>query len=673
MTTNPFLQLVPQQQNPFMSMVGQKPQPKPREKAKGGFLGEVLTGNTQRFGKTTGQALASKKNTDLYIQALEQHSEIRDQVLKKIKENKRAGKDTTILESALRNMEKDTPKLENFTGDVINKSTSKIAGEALGTAVELTGVGALKGAKGIGLAKNLSKTAGEANKARQAYNALSVGGKALKIGKDTAKAVASVAPFGYAYDVSAGLQGDRGEDRTGKNAFKPGMGTAISTALPVGIGALRFGRVLAGKVLPHVVSNLSGEPLEAYTRRQTGQLEPLIKGASKERTLNVARDAVTNFRVGMIEDFGNSIDDIARKYPGVRIGFDDINAKKLKDVAEAFGFDMPQNVKSMSGKETSEVLTYLSESYIPNASTLQDVRMNNVVKALRDNLKSKAITAFGGKEGEFAKTYSTYASKSDLYKEIAGVVGKVGQRTTPQINAARNRLYNIFNENSSAYLDAVKKFEQQTGSKILDEAAAAHLTQYLPKTLRGAPTGIIGWASDLIALVTAPFSSPRGGSWLIKQISGMDEPVLTKLLDKVPGARKAIYDAVTKENMSFNNAVKKYIKNPQMGMSIKDVSGQSSRSPVNAWSKPITKAMPTTKTNIQPKTANISKAIPKSSPKVKIDGATKQEMIDVIDYIRLKKPYNQVMEENAGKLAEKFGLTNKTLGSLANKFEKLLK
>lgn len=38
---------------------------------------------------------------------------------------------------------------------------------------------------------------------------------------------------GYGVDVAAGLTGQRGEDRTGSNAFIPGLGTAIGTGIPV--------------------------------------------------------------------------------------------------------------------------------------------------------------------------------------------------------------------------------------------------------------------------------------------------------------------------------------------------------------------------------------------------------------------------------------------------------
>ena len=56
-----------------------------------------------------------------------------------------------------------------------------------------------------------------------------------------------------------------------------------------------------------------------------------------------------------------------------------------------------------------------------------------------------------------------------------------------------------------------------------------------------------------------------------------------------------------------------------------------------------------------------------------IDNLTKNEMVEAIDYIRLKQPYSQKMEESIGYLAEKFGITSKKVGNVANKFEQLVK
>lgn len=56
----------------------------------------------------------------------------------------------------------------------------------------------------------------------------------------------------------------------------------------------------------------------------------------------------------------------------------------------------------------------------------------------------------------------------------------------------------------------------------------------------------------------------------------------------------------------------------------------------------------------------------------KIDIPTQREMIDVIDYARLKPGFNQKLENSAAVLAEKYGIKGKTLGQLANSFDIVL-
>jgi len=56
----------------------------------------------------------------------------------------------------------------------------------------------------------------------------------------------------------------------------------------------------------------------------------------------------------------------------------------------------------------------------------------------------------------------------------------------------------------------------------------------------------------------------------------------------------------------------------------------------------------------------------------RVDLATQKEMMEVIDYARLKPGVNQKIEENAGLLAEKYGINAKSIPELANKFDEWL-
>lgn len=55
-----------------------------------------------------------------------------------------------------------------------------------------------------------------------------------------------------------------------------------------------------------------------------------------------------------------------------------------------------------------------------------------------------------------------------------------------------------------------------------------------------------------------------------------------------------------------------------------------------------------------------------------IDSLTKDEMIDAIDYIRLKKPFDAKMEQSIGDLTEKFGIQYKDMNKISDAFENLV-
>ena len=81
--------------------------------------------------------------------------------------------------------------------------------------------------------------------------------------------MASILPIAYTVDVAQNLQ----QDKTGMEAFKPGMATLLSTVIPLGIGGIRAGRQIAADTLSNVVSpNLSGVQSKAYERLRTGDV-----------------------------------------------------------------------------------------------------------------------------------------------------------------------------------------------------------------------------------------------------------------------------------------------------------------------------------------------------------------------------------------------------------------
>ena len=119
------------------------------DKTIGGFLGSLFTGATQKFGNTIGNAIAAPSNADLYAETLKQHTDVQNNLLKTIAAKKKLGQDTSRLEAALDQHTQETPKLQDFTGDVINKTAGQVIGEGVGSGLEALSGGALSGVEGL--------------------------------------------------------------------------------------------------------------------------------------------------------------------------------------------------------------------------------------------------------------------------------------------------------------------------------------------------------------------------------------------------------------------------------------------------------------------------------------------------------------------------------------------
>lgn len=201
----------------------------------GGTVGELLTGNTQRFGKTIGQSIAAPGNADLYAGALASHTKIQNDLIKSIAAKKKLGQDTSRLEHVLQDHIKVTPKLEDFTGDVINKSAEQVIGEGIGTGLEALSGGAFEtGAKTV-----VSKTVPLLSKLKTG----------AKIG----------AAFGGVGNLSGALQNNEGVEDTIRSV---GQGASIGAGLGVGGELLGAG---ASK-LPGLIKGLTPESAKIMQR-----------------------------------------------------------------------------------------------------------------------------------------------------------------------------------------------------------------------------------------------------------------------------------------------------------------------------------------------------------------------------------------------------------------------
>jgi predicted nucleotidyltransferase len=196
-----------------------------------------IVGSEIGLGETIAKiANAGSKQT---VQAQTDNVTAQNNLQKLIRERKAAGADTSKLEL----MYNDTAKTTQSLGGEIKKnaempSTQKVLGQIGGTGLDLLTAGT------YGRAKQGMKTGQMATKTSTVKNiATGVGLPELgqlatqkSKGIFTRKGIGNVlkgGAIGYGYDVSEGLQGNRGEKRDGGAAFIPAAGTALGISLPL--------------------------------------------------------------------------------------------------------------------------------------------------------------------------------------------------------------------------------------------------------------------------------------------------------------------------------------------------------------------------------------------------------------------------------------------------------
>jgi len=108
-----------------------------------------VTGGRE-ISKGLGQALAMKENTKLLEETQQQQFDIQGQLLKRIKEKKERGEDTSRLEGALEELTQETEAMgESAERQFLNQeelTPKQIAGDALQLATTVGGLGSVKGA-----------------------------------------------------------------------------------------------------------------------------------------------------------------------------------------------------------------------------------------------------------------------------------------------------------------------------------------------------------------------------------------------------------------------------------------------------------------------------------------------------------------------------------------------
>lgn len=207
-------------------------------------------GFASNFGKAVGSTLASSEiglgkslqkifgnQSGKYAENINTLTDSQVNTLKLIRERKAKGIDTRILEKSYN---ENANLLDKMKADLNEESkiptTGQVAGQLGGTALDVLTAGTYgKATQGLKTARLRGKIP-FVKRATAIIPELGQLATQKAGGLFTAKGALNVAKgggIGYASDVTLGLQGLRGEDRTGFKSAIPGLGTAIGTGIPV--------------------------------------------------------------------------------------------------------------------------------------------------------------------------------------------------------------------------------------------------------------------------------------------------------------------------------------------------------------------------------------------------------------------------------------------------------
>lgn len=413
----------------------------------------------------------------------------------------------------------------------------------------------------------------------------------------------------------------------------------IASIIPVGIGAK--GSIVAGEKALAGTAKVAKGTVSA-TKKVAGEIIP-----TADRVVNNQVSKALDLTAGDIKNInlatGNEVGEFLAKKNLIR-GNKDETAKALKDF-----FDT--NYKTVRDEISNVKKTYNAGEVPRFKQSLEEIQkqvgettgLEDVSKEINTLLKKETIAL-----DDVQRVKELVDDHFSLYKVTGDVKEGVAKQGMSNLRKdLKEFIEKEVKENTGADIKALNN-EVSTAKSTLN-AIEARSTRGLTKsniTLGDYPTFGVGFMLGGIPGGAAAVAAKK-----IIETSAF-KLKFAKLLDGWSDAKKL--------------KVRQELLEGKVPLEVKQI-----------YSKPNTnEATANTTKNIK---KSISKTVPKVKEKVNIKNpkaitpATKKEMAEVIDYVRLKKPYNQELEEMMGKLTEKYGITSKSPATVANKLEDLIK
>lgn len=564
---------------------------------KGGIVGELLTGSTQRFGKTIGESLAAPGNADKYSESLQNHTKIQNDLLKAIKTKKGLGQDTSRLQNALEDHVDSTPKLRDFTGDVIDKTAGQVVGEGIGTGLEALSGGLLSSgvktvaSKGVPLLTKLNQL----GKVGAAYGAISSGAGTMAEGGNTGDVLKSTA-----------------------------IGGATGYGLGAGLGAVGAGvsKLISPRVLnPDKVNKITGGILQ-------GEAKDIPRGQKVLKMIDTSK--IKTYDEG-VKALDSHVENLSAKQDSHLSR--DKTLRKLKDLS----FSTDVEGKAVKHNYVTDAIDQLDDFYTKTNNTVEKARLSQLKsKATKEGLTVKEINDLARSHGQNLNAYNASGelasglskqgaenTRAGLKSTVRSYGGKVSEKIDKDISDSI-KIRGLFKDTA----EKVNKLQQRIQERSLGAKAGYLLGRVINTIGLGSPKGIVE------AMI------PRGQGF--KVMNAVD---LEKSLEKNLKFLREVSDKTIPENTLIQR-IESFIN--------KDPFGKSSQySPLQKLSKqPIKNS-----TKIIPKI--IPKTLPKLHKKssILVEEASKYKTAeDFVDSLKLTEQSSP--NTSVSSLAKNIGVEN---------------
>jgi hypothetical protein len=599
----------------------QQPTEQPEDKSLLRKAGDFFTSSTQKFGKTIGDSLAAGENTERYSQALGQNTEIANNLKLKIAENKKLGQDTSRLESALAQLEQGAPTQEQFTGDVINKTTGQVLGEAGGTILEATSGGLLSSGAKTAISPTLS-TLGKVK-------------EGAKIG----------AIYGGAGGGTSAMQEGAGVTDTLKSA---GVGSLIGATLG---GGLAFGGVKLGEKLASRPAQVATQKAEQASK-VTGEIlqgtpDDIMRGQKVLQNPKL-KDAKT-YKEGL-DVLDSEITNLSKKQD--KTLSKDTTLRKLKDLNAT----LKVGDKTIKHNYVNDALDQIDEFYKKTNNQVGRAEIAQLrAKATKQGLTTKEINDLAKLHGQKLNAFNasgelasgltkqgaenTRAGLKTTVRELFG--GKASQRIDKQISDTI-RVRDLF----QTMTEKVNTLQQKIQERSLG-AKAGYLIGKVINTLGlGSPKGIVE------AMI------PRGQGFKVMNALDLEKNLQKNLQILQDAADKSIPEStLIKKLESFLQTMTKDVSYPSLAQR------PAQSITTNKISQNIAKPIPKIESKVNlPETPNLNISIPKEIGSEDIRkvmdglslGYSKENVIKIMQELYANNPSGKFTPREVSLVARKY-------------------